>query len=49
MRTCAANIMLIAQYAKDARLPQMMNRTQIHQVAVVYRGSDLARIREATE
>ena len=39
----------LAQYAKDARLPQMMNGTQIHQVAVVYRGSDLVRIREVTE
>ena len=39
----------LAQYAKDARLPQMMNRTQIHQVAVVYRGSDLVRIGGVTE
>ena len=39
----------LAQYANDARLPQMMNGTRIHQVAIVYRGNDLAKIKETAE
>lgn len=39
----------LAQYANDARLPQMMNGTHIHQVAIVYRGNYLAKIKETTE
>ena len=34
------------QYARDARLPQMMSGKPIHKIAIIYKGNELWKVEE---